>query len=72
MNVLNGDLSEILCTAPPDVANTSMTVNGLRVNDTATYTCLAGYRLDAGDVTKVCNESGHWLNDDPECIGEMS
>ncbi|KAI0229120.1 P-selectin [Lamellibrachia satsuma] len=59
---------EILCKAPPVVVNTSMTVDGVRVNDTVTYSCLAGYRRQAGNLTKVCNESGQWQNDDPQCI----
>ena len=47
-----------------------MTTDGLRVNDTATYACLAGHRLRAGSLTKVCGETGDWQNKDPECIGE--
>jgi len=52
------------------VANTSVTTDGLRLNDTATYTCLAGYTLRAGSLSKVCGETGHWQNKDPQCIGE--
>ncbi|KAI0238242.1 hypothetical protein LSAT2_011135 [Lamellibrachia satsuma] len=59
---------QIVCKAPPVVANTSLTTDGVRVNDTATYTCLAGHRLRAGNLTKVCNDSGQWQNDDPQCI----
>ncbi|KAI0231624.1 hypothetical protein LSAT2_018021 [Lamellibrachia satsuma] len=59
---------ETLCEAPTAVANTSLTTDGVRVNDTATYTCLAGHRLRAGNLTKVCNDSGQWQNDDPQCI----
>ena len=65
-------LTEILCKAPPVVVNTSMTVDGVRVNDTVTYSCLAGYRRQAGNLTKVCTESGQWQNDDPQCIGESA
>ncbi|KAI0232225.1 hypothetical protein LSAT2_017431, partial [Lamellibrachia satsuma] len=59
---------EILCPAPPVVANTTVTTDGVRVNDTATYSCLAGYRLRAGNLTKVCHENATWQNEDPECI----
>ncbi|KAK2149960.1 hypothetical protein NP493_2875g00011, partial [Ridgeia piscesae] len=58
---------EIRCGAPPTVANTTVTTDGVRVNDTATYSCLAGYRLRAGNLTKVCNEQEQWQNKDPQC-----
>ena len=70
VNIVNVFLAEIVCKAPPVVANTSLTTDGVRVNDTATYTCLAGHRLRAGNLTKVCNDSGQWQNDDPQCFGE--
>jgi len=47
-----------------------VTTDGVRVNDTATYSCLAGYRLRAGNLTKVCNEQEQWQNKDPQCEGE--
>jgi len=49
-----------------------MTTDGLRVNDTVTYTCWPGYKLSGGSLTKVCNEHEVWQNDHPECIGEMA
>ncbi|KAI0227874.1 hypothetical protein LSAT2_021636 [Lamellibrachia satsuma] len=58
---------EVLCRPPTDIANTSLTTNGVRVNDTATYSCLPGFRLEAGNLTKVCGDDGRWQNDDPEC-----
>ncbi|KAK2192700.1 hypothetical protein NP493_25g07031 [Ridgeia piscesae] len=58
---------EIRCGAPPTVAKTTVTTDGVRVNDTATYSCLAGYRLRAGSLTKVCNEQEQWQNEDPQC-----
>ncbi|KAI0220809.1 CUB and sushi domain-containing protein 1 [Lamellibrachia satsuma] len=42
--------------------------DGVRVNDTATYSCVAGYRLQDGNLIKVCNNSGQWQNEDPVCI----
>ena len=62
----------IRCGAPPTVAKTTVTTDGVRVNDTATYSCLAGHRLRAGSLTKVCNEHEQWQNVDPECIGETN
>ncbi|KAI0235778.1 Sushi, von Willebrand factor type A, EGF and pentraxin domain-containing protein 1, partial [Lamellibrachia satsuma] len=59
---------EIRCHAPPVVANTTVTTDGVRVNDTATYSCLTGYSLRAGNLIKVCHENATWQNEDPECI----
>ena len=63
-------LAEVLCQHPEDIANTSLTTNGVRVNDTATYSCLPGFKLEAGNLTKVCGDDGLWQNEDPKCTGE--
>lgn len=45
-----------------------MTLSGTTFSSTALYECDDGFVL-VGDEVRVCQDSGEWTGEDPECIG---
>ena len=37
------------------------------VNSTAEYSCIGGYKLDKGDVKRICQTEGIWSGQAPQC-----
>ena len=37
------------------------------VNSTAEYSCDGGYKLDKGDVKRICQAEGTWSGEAPQC-----
>ncbi|XP_067929459.1 P-selectin-like [Watersipora subatra] len=50
---------EANCGAPPNIQSAAMQVSGYKFNDTACYTCQAGYEIDGIEST-VCQLIGFW------------
>lgn len=42
---------------------------GTKFYDTATYSCMPGYRL-LGDDSRTCSENGKWTGTAPICVGK--
>ena len=59
--------AEVNCGPPPFVPNSDRHVPGHSYNDTVTYECDAGYRLEGNDSI-VCQVHGHWTLP-PTCQG---
>ena len=57
-----------MCPNLQDPANGIVTLSGTTFSSTAFYECDAGFVL-VGDELRVCQNSGEWTGDDPECIG---
>ena len=37
------------------------------VNSTAEYSCNGGYKLDKGDIKRICQADGTWSGEAPQC-----
>ena len=48
---------------------TSSVVNRVSKSEVE-YSCLKGYRLEAGNRTRTCSKAGAWSGKTPRCIGE--
>ena len=48
---------------------TSSVVNRVSKSEVE-YSCLKGYRLEAGNRTRTCSKAGAWSGKTPRCVGE--
>ena len=56
----------VMCSELPDISNGTVTWAGLNPEDTATYTCDAGFVLD-GLATRQCGIDGTWSGEETLC-----
>ena len=61
--------SVIQCVVPDDVANATNSYSGLSPGSTVTYVCDAGYKYEAGQLTRTCLSDGSWDGIPPVCSG---
>jgi len=61
---------EITCGPPPDVPNSVRFSSGLFYNDTTTYICHEGHKVEDGRSSKTirCNETAKW-SEELSCKG---
>lgn len=43
--------------------------SGTKFWDTATYSCMGGYRL-IGKDSRTCEDTGLWIGEAPICVGQ--
>ncbi|GFR58360.1 sushi, von Willebrand factor type A, EGF and pentraxin domain-containing protein 1 [Elysia marginata] len=65
----NGEVrcERVDCGNPPLTDNGTVSTEGTKYNDTATYTCNFGYRAAAGDSERKCSSHGTWSGSELEC-----
>ena len=64
-------ISVITCPPLDDPVGGNVKMDGYRVGNMATYTCVLGYKLD-GPATRICTDTGTWSDYAPKCDGELS
>ena len=57
------------CVYPDDVSNATHSLTGLLPGSTVTYVCDAGYKYEAGHLTRTCQTDGTWDGIPPVCSG---
>ena len=60
--------SEIQCTDPPRVENTTVLPDPYLTGRKANYRCYHGYEHFAGELVKSCSSSGEWVGENPVCL----
>ena len=69
----NNDLphvSVIMCSQPPSINSTLLSVESMVYGGRALYECDAGYRVEGGERVKTCDLKGEWQGDDLQCQGQ--
>ena len=59
----------VQCPSLTNPSNGQVTVTGLGVGSTATYTCNSGFSLSTATATRVCGSDGTWIGPEPTCSG---
>ena len=60
----------IECEELDNPANGAVTLSGVTVDSTATYSCIDGYTLE-GVEQRVCQQDGQWSDVAPTCRCEL-
>ena len=63
-------VSVIMCSQPPSINSTLLSVESMVYGGRTLYECDAGYRVEGGEQVKTCNLQGEWQGDDLQCQGQ--
>uniref|UniRef100_K1R7K8 Uncharacterized protein n=1 Tax=Magallana gigas TaxID=29159 RepID=K1R7K8_MAGGI len=52
--------------------NTNIIKNNTRCNEVTNFTCVSGYELTSGNLTRVCMIGRQWIGDPPICTAKKN
>lgn len=61
----------VSCPELSDPTDGNVTLSGLTFGSSATYSCIAGFRLAGGDELRMCMADMEWSGDAPICTSML-